>query len=381
MTATAKDSVSASASGSMRHEPIFLLAPARSYSTVSLALLAGHPDLYGFPEMLIFTANTVGELLDQCGPWRHRPILAENRLSGIIRATAELHDESQESWATRNARQWLAERSSWSPVDLMDHLLRLAYPKIGLEKSPDTVATDEALDACFDHYPNSRYIHLTRHPVTTMRSAITYWRSVSDDRTGLAAFAASSWYSGHRRILRKLDQLPAGNWLRIKAEDLVTDPATWLPRLLDWLGLPHDDAIVARMTRTERWRFAGTGPSGDLLGGDGKFMRSPALRPIPEPTTTAFDPAWGLLDENVPPHDGAGEPPGLSIMISACPARGPPPAGLALSPKSNPQKEERNARVNGSTRSRVRRRDHAVLGRTDPAHAEEGQHRPPGRSL
>ncbi len=297
MTRTAEGSFSTAASGSMRHEPIFLLAPARSYSTVSLALLAGHPAIYGFPEMLLFTADTVGELLDQRGPWRHWPALAEHRLSGIFRAVSELHDGSQESWATGSARQWLAERSTWSPVELMDHLLRIAYPKIGLEKSPDTVASDEALEACFDRYPHSRYIHLTRHPITTMRSAIAYWRSVSNDRAGLVAFAASSWYSSHLRIVRKLDQLPAGNWLRIKAEDLVGDPATWLPYLLDWLGLPHDVEIVRRMTRTERWRFAGTGPSGGLPGGDSKFMRSPALRPITEPAEMTFDPSWGLLDE------------------------------------------------------------------------------------
>ena len=42
------------------HEPIFLLAPARSYSTITLALLAGHPDIYGFPEMLLFTADGRG---------------------------------------------------------------------------------------------------------------------------------------------------------------------------------------------------------------------------------------------------------------------------------------------------------------------------------
>ena len=44
---------------SPRREPIVLLAPARSYTTVTVALLSGHPDIYGFPEMLLSTADTV----------------------------------------------------------------------------------------------------------------------------------------------------------------------------------------------------------------------------------------------------------------------------------------------------------------------------------
>ena len=44
-------------------DPLFLLAPARSYSTVSIALLAGHPELYGLPETSLFLRETVGEIM------------------------------------------------------------------------------------------------------------------------------------------------------------------------------------------------------------------------------------------------------------------------------------------------------------------------------
>jgi Sulfotransferase family len=297
MTPAIHSAMSTPANGQPRHEPIFLLAPARSYSTVTVALLAGHPDIYGFPEMLLFTADTVGGLLNQNGIWRQKPILAWNRHSGIVRAVADLLEGSQESCAISRANEWLAKRSSWSPVELMDHLLCLIDPKIGLEKSPDTVASEEALDACIDHYPRSRYIHLTRHPVGTIRSTIEYWRVFGHDHGTLVASAASSWYKSHARIVHKLNQLPSQGWLRIRAEDVVGDPVTWLPYILDWLGLQHDNEIISQMTQTQNWRFAGTGQSGKLRGGDAKFMRSPALRPIPRPVETAFDPSWGLIDE------------------------------------------------------------------------------------
>jgi hypothetical protein len=284
---------------SPRHAPIFLLCPARSYSTVTLALLAGHPDIYGFPEMLLFEADTVGGLLDRESVSSQAAMFAEMRLNGILRAVAEVLEASQDSPAIGRAKEWLAERSAWSPPEVMDYLLARVYPRIGLEKSPETVITDEALDACIARFPRCRFIHLTRHPATTIRSMVEYWSVFDIDDKSRLAWAVSAWYQGHSRIMRKLSPLPGDRWLRIRAEDVVGDPVTWLPYILDWLGLCHDREIVAGMTRTQNWRFAGTGQSGKLFGGDAKFMYSPALRKIPAPSAAAFDPSWELPDEMV----------------------------------------------------------------------------------
>ena len=180
----------------------------------------------------------------------------------------------------------------------MDYLLRLIYPQIGLEKSPETVGTGDALDAYIENYPNSRYIHLTRHPIGTIQSMQRHWRyRLNLSETALAAHAATAWYLGHLRITRKLAQLPSEQWIRVGAEDLLREPDTRLPSLLDWLGLPCSDEIVAGMKQTQNWRFAGTGNSGKLFGGDPKFMLSPVLRHVPEPGEISFDPSWGLLDK------------------------------------------------------------------------------------
>lgn len=287
------------ANGSPRHQPIFLLCPARSYSTVALALLAGHPEIYGFPEMLLFEADTVGGLLNRASVSSQAALFAEMRLNGILRAVADLLEASQDNSAICRAKEWLTERSSWSPPELMDYLLSLVYPKIGLEKSPETVITDEALDACIEHFPQCRFIHLTRHPATTIRSMVDYWSVFDIDEKSRLAWAVSAWYQGHSRIMRKLSRLPSKRWLRIRAEDVVGDPATWLPHILDWLGLYHDSDVISRMMQTQNWRFAGTGQSGRLFGGDAKFMYSPALRSIPNPTEAAFDPSWDLPDEMI----------------------------------------------------------------------------------
>lgn len=221
------------------------------------------------------------------------------RLNGILRAVSDLLEGRQETAAIDRAKEWLADRSSWSPPELMDYLLSLVYPKIGLEKSPDTAVTDEALDACIKHFPQSRFIHLTRHPATTVRSMIEYWSVFDMDDKDRLAWAVSAWYQSHSRIMRKLSDLPGDRWLRVRAEDVVGDPVTWLPHILDWLGLHHDTEVISRMMQTQNWRFAGTGQSGKLFGGDAKFMHFPVLRPIPPLAEAAFDPAWGLPDEMI----------------------------------------------------------------------------------
>jgi hypothetical protein len=263
-------------------------------------MLAGHPEIYGFPEMLIFSTSTVDGLLNEN---RRSPDLppawVASRLGGILRAVAEVHEGRQDEPAIARAKEWLEKRRDWTAVDLMDHLLRLVHPKLALEKSPETVGSDEALRRCLEAYPDARYIHLTRHPVTTQRSMREKERRrlPDDPEIALVAQSASAWYLGHRRAMAALDALPADRWIRVRAEDLIRAPYDELPRILGWLGLDHGPEIVEGMLHTERWRFAGPGDTGTLGGGDPEFMKAPALRPIPEPGPVVFDPELGLLDE------------------------------------------------------------------------------------
>jgi sulfotransferase family protein len=284
-----------------RHEPVFILAPARSYSTVSTALLAGHPAIFGFPEMLIFPGNTVGDLMDKVliRP-NNNPAYINARLSGIYRAVAEVHEGDQSDDAISRAMSWLRSRADWPTTQLMDHLLESVKPKIGLEKSPETVDSDQALEACMKAYPNARYLHLTRHPVSTQHSLyVALQQSLLQPLPKKQAIAvcASAWYLAHVRIMRALTALPQAQWIRVRAEDLLGDPLLWLPRILDWLGLDHDDKTVHRMMRTEQWRFSGTGPSSKLYGGDPKFMTRSALRPVAAPGPIEFEQSWELHEE------------------------------------------------------------------------------------
>lgn len=280
-------------------EPIFILSPPRSYSTVALALLAGHPRIYGFPELLVFANETVGDLVDADGAEARTlpPEYHRTRLSGVCRAIAQVHEGVQTEDAVARARAWLAERAGWPGPRVLEHLLERVNPLIGAEKSPDTVSSDETLARCLRAYPRARFIHLTRHPVTTQlsmhRQNQRYLTNMKVRRVG----AASSWYLAHRRIMNALAELPHGQWIRLRGEDLLRDPVTWLRRLLGRLELDAGDDVIDRMLRTETWAFAGNGPSGRLYGGDHKFFDNPRPQPVQDPGPVSFDPDWGLPGE------------------------------------------------------------------------------------
>jgi hypothetical protein len=297
--------------------PVFILSPARSYSTVSLALLSGHPRLFGFPETLLFLTPTIGELIEVCahGPAmprveptaRSAALFRDSRLSGLARVIALLHEASQDEGAVLRALEWLFDHRQWSSVEVMDYLRQLISPQIAIEKTPEISYSNQALTRCISAYPNSRYLHLTRHPVTWQRSmdeASELWlrdappelsfRSACRSAGLMPAYNIMSWYTCHLRIIRALQAVPRDQWMRVRAEDLLSAPHVWLPRILSWLQLESSDLLIAQMIHTENWPFAGGRSDSRRRDGDWKFFADPALRPVELPESGLVDPKWQI---------------------------------------------------------------------------------------
>src|SRR5215471_2930758 len=89
------------------HDPVFVLAPARSYTTVSVALLAGHPQLYGLPETSLFVRDTVSEILAMPAVPSTEISGRRHTLTGLERALAQLHDGRQDQTALDRAIDWI----------------------------------------------------------------------------------------------------------------------------------------------------------------------------------------------------------------------------------------------------------------------------------
>lgn len=278
------------------YAPLLVLAPARSYSSVVAAILGQHPELAGLPELKLFAYPTIGELEASLpGFWIGRGLT--HRSPGLVRALAEHLFDGQSAAALAQARAWLGVRSRWSGADVLDLLLERLQPRIAVEKSPETVETDDPLARAAAAYPRARYLHLTRHPVATQRSIQAHLNSIlpghGDADQPMAGIAA--WFATHRRILRFVETLPTDRYLRIRAEDVLNNMRASLALVAGWLGIRTDPAAIEAMTHPEASPFAGFGPAESGVGGgsDPAFLRDPVPHPVPAPD--ALEPPSGWL--------------------------------------------------------------------------------------
>ena len=276
-----------------RFAPVFVLAPARSCSSVVATMIGQHPQLAGLPELKLFAAPSVAALdAPLPGYWHARG--ATHRSPGLIRALAQLELGDQEPAHIAQARRWLTARRHWSGADVLDVLLARLAPRAAVEKSPDNVLTDAALLRMAAAYPRARYLHLTRHPATTQASIAAHRRRtlpwVATDGEPMDGIA--EWLVVHTRIANFLATLPAERSLRVRAEDALNRPRTALAAIARWLGLAADADAIAAMRRPQASPFARFGPAGVPGGHDHGFLRDPAPRRIALPRSIGKPRGW-----------------------------------------------------------------------------------------
>lgn len=263
-------------------------------------MLGAHPQLYGFPELNLFTADTVGGLtrfqrdeLPKLG-LRSQPLPP-----GLLRAVAELMFGGQTAQAVERAADFLGSDPGRATADVLRELLEKIGPRIGVDKSPLTGMTPENLRRAGAH-PGGRFLHLVRHPTATQRSMQEHFARPmgvlfpAGERRSFTQFCADMWLCWQRFALDFLGSLPADRFRRARAEDLLGDPDRHWPPLAQWLGVRTDGEALDAMKHPERSPYAGFGPAGAVGGGDAKFFRDPKLRPAAIPESPDPPAEWGL---------------------------------------------------------------------------------------
>ena len=273
-------------------QPVFVLAPPRSFSSVVSTMLGQHPQMYGLPELELFAAGTVGEW------WKLCPNATFPRAHGALRAIAELFFGAQTEETIKLARGWLRRRTHFTTGMLMETLAAKAAPQIVVEKSTTNVYRPKFLQRAAQMFPCARFIHLVRHPRGHGESVLKFLREREKEgrvpathwMRRLAAFpdgggAASGeldpqrgWLALHTNICKFLESVPPGQQTRVRGEDVVTDPDLHLRKIAGWLGLRTDDAAINEMRHPERSPYACFGPPGARFGNDRFFLENPALR-------------------------------------------------------------------------------------------------------
>jgi hypothetical protein len=275
---------------------LFVLAPARSLSSVITAMIGQHPQLHSFPELSLFRAEYTDQLLVDPPGWLGSP--SRNRVGGLLRALAQSHDGKQDEESIERALEWLMARKDWPVANVLDHLLDGVAPLVGVEKSPENSGRDTFLERMGTAYPRARYVHLVRHPVTTVRSMHGAWSTRGWWRVQpelFHQFCWSLWYYQHKRIADFGKTLPPDRFRRARAEDIANEPDVYLPELCRWLGVDASPDSVRSMKSPEKSAYAALGPSNARGGADLSFLGSPSLRPAELPNELSPPDDW-ILD-------------------------------------------------------------------------------------
>jgi len=249
-------------------------------------MIGQHPDLFAMPELKLFLFGTIGEL-DASLPVEARKRGFKHRSPGLVRALAELEYGAQDETTLAAAIAWLKARPGWSGVRVFDLLMERVSPRITIEKSPEHVDRSATLERMFRAYPRARYLHLTRHPVATIRSMVEHLQNSlpHSRRVNFTDHCTRSWLASNELIVDSTDRLPADRRLRARAEDLLNDPVPNLRRIAVWLGVRTDDSAIEAMLHPDRSPFACfvAGQSGVSSGYDPKFLADPRPHAIDLP--------------------------------------------------------------------------------------------------
>ena len=272
-------------------QPVFVLALPRSFSSIVSTMLGQHPQMYGLPDLELFAAETVGEWWELCAE------ATFPRAHGALRAVAELFFGEQTEETIKFAHSWLRRRAHFTTGYLLETLATKVAPRIVVEKSTSNVYQPKSLRRATQMFPGARLIHLVRHPRGHGESVLKFLREREKGRVPathwmrrLAAFPDSNrgvsgeldpqhgWLALHTNICKFLEAVPQQQQLRVRGEDILTDPDRHLREVAGWLGLRTDNAAIEEMKHPERSPYACFGPTGARFGKDCFFLENPVLR-------------------------------------------------------------------------------------------------------
>lgn len=260
------------------HQPLFILCPGRSFSSVVCSMLGQHPDLYGVPEVNLFLEDTLGGLVD-LAQRRHKIHL----LDGLVRVLAQLRFGSQTEEAGEQAWGWIDQHLDWSTNRVFHEIADLMAPRQCVDKSPAYAGQMRFLERMHATFPNAFYLHLSRHPRATANSLHrVYAAKAAFGRTDRPVdnprAVENHWLRTHGNIIEFAQRLPPGQYMRLQGEQLLNDPRTYLPQIVEWLGIRDDTEAMRAMLHPEDSPYAGFGPKCAPYGNNLGFLEDPRLR-------------------------------------------------------------------------------------------------------
>jgi hypothetical protein len=259
-------------------EPLFIIAPGRSYTSLIGGMIGQHPEVYGLPEVNLSHVDTLGEVMGTLsGP------LAFG-LAGLLRLLAQLHEGEQSEEAVLRARAWIAQRGHWTNRQVFDHIQEQVGERMLVEKSPLNTLRIEHLLRLVRMFPRASFLHLTRNPLTAGKSSMELRASLREGRIDGHQISRvrevdpeKGWLRAQTHIMEFARGLALGQYMRIKAEMLLRDPHRYLAQISEWLGLSSDAKAIEAMLHPETSPYACMGPPSARFGNDPNFLKNPKI--------------------------------------------------------------------------------------------------------
>ncbi|MDB5493323.1 MAG: sulfotransferase [Phenylobacterium sp.] len=196
--------------------PIVVGGCPRSGTTLTQALLGCHPQVAAGPESTIFLRRiTEAREIDARFGFAPGSVEDLQRRSG---SQAEFIDLFQQAWLERCGKPIWAEKTPWN-------VLRLGF--------------------LWRHFPGARFIHVIRdgRDVACSLRGMPWAKITAADRSSAEALEECAAYWGfHVAAGRRYRHDP--RYYEVRYEDLVGDPERTVRRLLAFLGLDWNDAVL-----------------------------------------------------------------------------------------------------------------------------------------
>ncbi|MDA0867355.1 MAG: sulfotransferase [Cyanobacteria bacterium] len=213
----------------------FLVGCPRSGTTLLQSLLAAHPAIISFPESQFFT-------LAPARPGEKRYVLkmASHRAR---KCTAKFLDESNLSGYKTHIPQcpWPEARFCRGVLNILDKVAWDAEKQAWLEKSPAHLHHIEFIEKISSPV---KFIHIIRNALDVIASMYAvrlkhsgHWRMEPPD----IDLAIQRWLKDTEI---SLNSQAKKNHIVVKYEDLVSDPAVELTRVLEFLGFEFQASIL-----------------------------------------------------------------------------------------------------------------------------------------
>jgi hypothetical protein len=233
-------------------EPVFLISPVRSGSTLLRVILNAHPDIHA-PHELHVRRLTVG----------FGTSLVEKAMEALGHNQADL------------------EHLLWDRI--LHRELVLSGKKIVVDKTPANAFAYKRIATC---WPAARYVFLLRHPVSIAQS----WQEASPDRRDMDSAAADALR--YMKAVQRARKALTG--LTVRYEDLTADPESETRRICEFLGVPWHQEMLDYGGRADYRKGLGDWKDKIRSGAVQPGRELPAADEVPE-ALKDISQAWGYL--------------------------------------------------------------------------------------